>query len=156
MAEGISQSLSRSTAKRQISENGIECEFVVDPPKRSQCPICLYVVKDPQQTPCCGKVFCKTCISKIKKEFSYCPTCKTDNFHYFPDKGLKQELLSCTVYCNYKSSGYDWQGALGDLDKHMSTGTEQQDEGGCKFVPIKCPYCQKGLSRGAPKLALWK
>ena len=116
---------------------------------RSQCPICLYVVRDPQQTPCCGKVFCKKCISKISEEYKYCPTCKAEDFHYFPDKGLQQELYSSKVFCTYKPGGCDWQGELRELERgHLNSNQDKMALEGCKFVPVKCLHCKESYPRG--------
>ena len=148
------QQESRPTAEEIIPDDvGFECEFADKPPRRSQCPICLMVPRNPQQTPCCGNAFCgnafcKACISKVKEAWRNpawqpCPTCKTRNFSYFPDKGLQQELYSSKVYCTNRSHGCDWEGELRELELHL---IKNPDNGkkieACKFQLAKCCYCQ--------------
>ena len=124
-------------------------EFIDQPPKRSQCPICLLVVRDPQQTPCCGNAFCKTCICTIEENNQPCPSCKTEDFHYFPDKGLQQELYSSRVYCTKRSLGCDWQGDLGELGKHLDgDGKDPANLEGCQFVTVNCSFCSESYPRG--------
>ena len=130
-------------------DGGFDCEFIDQPPKRSQCPICLLVMRDPQQTPCCGNAFCKACISKIREKNQPCPTCRVKDFHYFPDKGLQQELYSCKVYCTCKFRGCHWEGELRELDLHLNShpirGKEME---GCKFQQVNCCHCQNAHLRG--------
>ena len=130
-------------------DGGFDCEFIDQPPKRSQCPICLLVVRDPQQTPCCGNAFCKACISKTREKDQPCPTCRVKDFHYFPDKGLQRELYSCKVYCTCKFRGCHWEGELRALDLHLNShpirGKEME---GCKFQLVNCCHCQNAHLRG--------
>ena len=140
---------SRPTSnERSPPDGGFECEFIDQPPNRSQCPICLLVPRDPQQTPCCGKAFCKACISKIREKNQPCPTCKAEDFHYFPDKGLQQELYSSKVYCTNKTRGCDWEGELRKLDLHLNTNPDKGKEmEGCKFQLVNCSHCQNAYLR---------
>ena len=137
------------TDERSSPDGGFDCEFINQPPRRSQCPICLMVVRDPQQTPCCGKAFCKACISKIREKNQPCPTCKAEDFHYFPDKGLQQELYSSKVYCTNRSHGCDWKGELRELDLHLNSQPKHGETmEGCKFLLLKCCYCHSDCLRG--------
>ena len=47
---------------------GFECEFVEPPPKffRTECPICLHVLREPCQVSCCGKCFCYECLDRVR------------------------------------------------------------------------------------------
>ena len=31
--------------------------------EKYKCPICLYILQDPMQTPICGHIFCRSCIA---------------------------------------------------------------------------------------------
>ena len=55
-----------------------EYEFVEELPDTLKCPICLSVVKQPQQHGECGKLFCLSCINEHKKKSSKCPHCRQD------------------------------------------------------------------------------
>ena len=128
--------------------SGYDCEFVKEPPSRSQCPICLLVPRDPHQTLCCGNAFCKDCITKIKLHKKPCPTCKTEDFLSYPDKGLERELYSSQVCCSFKSRGCDWRGDLRQLDKHLNSNSSQDNLlAGCDFLQICCDYCQHAMYR---------
>ncbi len=128
---------------------GYECEFVSQPPSRSDCPICLLVFREPHQATCCGKIFCKACIYKLKNTKHPCPTCKTEDFSCYPDKGLQQELYSSRVYCPKKSQSCDWEGELIELDKHLDA--DDKDPGNlerCKYVLVNCDFCMEPYPRG--------
>ena len=128
--------------------SGYDCEFVDKPPNRSQCPICLLVPRDPHQTPCCGNAFCKDCITKIKLHKEPCPTCKTEDFFCYPDKGLERELYSFQVCCSFKSRGCDWRGELRQLDRHLNSNSSRDNLlAGCDFLTICCDYCQHAMHR---------
>ena len=128
---------------------GHDCEFVSQPPNRSECPICLLVLREPHQATCCGKIFCKTCICQLRDKKKPCPTCKTEDFSCYPDKGLKQELYSSRVYCPKRSLTCDWQGELGELDKHVDgDGKDPANLEGCKFASVYCSFCSESYPRG--------
>ncbi len=136
-------------SESQTSLTGYECEFVSQPPSRSDCPICLLVFREPHQATCCGKIFCKACIYKLKNTKHPCPTCKTEDFSCYPDKGLQQELYSSRVYCPKKSQSCDWEGELMELDKHLDG--DDKDPGnleGCKYVLVNCSFCSESYQRG--------
>ena len=131
-----------------VSSSGYDCEFVEEPPNRSQCPICLLVPRDPYQTLCCGNAFCKDCITKIKLHKKPCPTCKTEDFVFYPDKGLERELYNSQVCCSFKSRGCDWRGELRQLDQHLNSNFSQDNLlAGCAFLRICCDYCQHAMYR---------
>ena len=132
---------------------GFECEFVEKPPKvlQSECPICLLVLREPYQATCCGKSFCKECIERSKVESKRCPTCKTENFFSYPNKGLQQSLNDFEVYCSHKSKSCDWRGELRELDKHLNSDPPADKSlEGCPFTVISCPLnCAVKLSRNS-------
>ena len=143
----------RDKASREMAA-GFECEFVEEPPKvlQTRCPICLLVLREPYQATCCGKSFCKECIEEVKVRSGRCPTCKTENFFSYSNKGLEQSLYDFEVYCSHESKGCEWRGELRELDKHLNSEppTDKSLEG-CPFTVIKCPLnhtgCEVKLSR---------
>ena len=85
------------TAKTTVSpgepSGGYECQFVSEIPNALQCLICTFVARQAQQVDCCGKVFCKSCLSKLKESHTRkCPNCRKKDWKSFPDK--KSEYCS--------------------------------------------------------------
>ena len=112
-------SVQRSRPPRPSSRarpHGYDCEFVQRPPPQVQyeCPVCLLVLRDPQQATCCGNSFCKVCIDRVKKNSKPCPTCNTVAFSIFQNKGLRHTLGGFRVYCSNKDESCEWVGELGD------------------------------------------
>ena len=147
-AHALEKSSSESSLDA-VTVVGHECEFVSQPPNRSECPICLLVLREPHQATCCGKIFCKTCICQLRDKKKPCPTCKTEDFSCYPDKGLKQELYSSRVYCPKRSLSCSWQGELGELDKHLhGNGKDPANLECCQFVTVTCSFCSESYPRG--------
>ena len=93
---------------------------------------------------------CKECIERVTKAGSKrCPTCKTENFLSYPNKGLQQSLYDFEVYCSHKSKGCEWRGELRELDKHLNSDPPADKSlEGCSFVVIKCPLnCEREVYR---------
>ena len=131
---------------------GFDCEFTEKPPKRSNCPICLLILREPYQVTCCGETFCQDCIQPIKTRNRPCPKCQRTNFDHYPDKGLEQELYSSRVFCSNKGKGCDWLGELRQLDQHLNANPDENNQfNGCAFTNIKCLYCAKEDQRLAIK-----
>ena len=133
---------------------GIECEFAEKVSKGIQyeCPICLLVLREPYQATCCGKSFCKKCIDRVKDRNGSCPTCKTENFFSYPNKGLEQSLYNFEVYCSHKSKGCEWRGELRELEKHLnSEPAADKSLEGCPFTVINCPLSHTGCDVKLPR-----
>ena len=69
---------------------GYDYEFVDKVPEDFTCPIFTLVQKEAHQVICYGKVYCKSCLEKLKKKRDkfLCPNCRTslDRDHkFFPD-----------------------------------------------------------------------
>ena len=122
---------------------GYDCEFVERPPAQVQCecPVCLQVLRHPQQVTCCGNSFCKVCIDRVVKDGKPCPTCNKA-LSTFPNKGLRRTLGGFRVYCSNKDEGCEWVGELGDIERHLNSKPlpERQLEG-CLFEEVACVYC---------------
>ena len=125
--------------------SGFDCEFVRKPPKAFQtdCPVCLLIIREPYQVTCCGKSFCKECIGKIKAGRQPCPTCKQDNYEFFPNKGLQLPLCGFAVFCSNKERGCVWEGELGQLDQHINSNPDKKRLVGCPYTNIACLFCTK-------------
>ena len=130
------------SSRTRPRRSGYGSEFVERPPAQVQCecPICLQVLRDPQQVTCCGNSYCKVCIDSVK-DSKPCPTCN-EAFTTFPDKRLRRTLGGFRVYCSNKEGGCKWVGELGDLEVHLNSkpSSERQLEG-CLFEKVACIYC---------------
>ena len=129
---------------------GFECEFVERPQEylQSSCPICLLILREPYQVTCCGNSFCRGCIQKIKTKNKPCPTCNNPKFTDFPNLGLRRPLYGFKVYCSNKDEGCDWQGELGQLDKHLNLNPDKdKQEMGCTYTRVKCLHCSELYQR---------
>ena len=106
------------------SYRGVDYEFVsthTELLEELKCPICLELVSDPVQTSC-GHLFCGKCIKGIKQ----CPVDR-NNFATTPspDHFNHQRLHNLKVKCPNKG-GCQWQGNLGDANKHTDTDCDYQ------------------------------
>ena len=53
------------------------------------------------------------------------------------------------MYCPKRSLSCDWQGELGELDKHLDgDGKDPVNLEGCKFVTVNCSLCSESYPRG--------
>uniref|UniRef100_A0A1X7USB0 RING-type domain-containing protein n=1 Tax=Amphimedon queenslandica TaxID=400682 RepID=A0A1X7USB0_AMPQE len=91
------------------------------------CPICLYILKDPHQVTCCGNNFCENCIKR----------CKNNSYQSFPDKKCLRVINGLAVKCSNQKKGCQWKGSLKDLFIHLNEG---EKEGECQYEEIKCRY----------------
>ena len=125
---------------------GYDYAFVDPGPSDDQmCPICHLVARKACQANCCGKIFCKGCLGKLRQysdEFK-CLICrKMLGKRYFKDKRMEREILHLQIYCTNKNEGCRWQGNLKDIDTHIKE---------CPNQVIKCPYhdigCEIAMKR---------
>ncbi len=121
---------------------GFDCEFVEPPPTeyiQTECPVCLQIMREPYQVTCCGKKFCKACIEHNRYTNEVCPTCKEKEYLNYPDIGMKQLLYALKVRCSHSKEGCEWTGELGQLDKHLNTDPQPENQlEGCPIVNIAC------------------
>ena len=97
------------------------CSFVVGLSEdlRSECFICLNVLRDPYMVGCCGYRFCRTCIAPIQKKAQKCPLCKS-SFTSLPDRQLERILNKKMVHCSNKAyNGCECEIPLGSLEEHL-------------------------------------
>ena len=114
-------------------------EFVDAVPDDYTCSVCLYVLRDPVLTNCCGTLFCETCIQRVKKSrMPSCPHCR-EQFDFMRDKRVQRKVLELKVRCSHSSQGCQWTGSLRDREYHS---TEQ-----CEFDFMKCSKCDRNVLR---------
>ena len=105
--------------------------FTENPPEDLICQICHLVAKEPQQVGCCGKVYCKDCISHPRgTPESVCPKCKAPT-HCFPDLRSERQIKLLKISCKNESSGCQWTGTLEEWER----GHKVQ----CAFAATQCP-----------------
>ena len=139
-----------ATVSKETEKGGFECEFVKKPPEdvQSKCPVCEQILREPYQTSCCGKSFCRVCIERIKTDNKPCPTCKEENFDTFHCKKLQNTLHGFQVYCSHKQEGCEWKGELGQLDNHLNLSPQPDEQlEGCEYSEIECIYCSELIKR---------
>ena len=107
------------------------------------CQVCQLPARNPQQTTCCGKVYCMSCINRLQS--NSCPNCRkglTDgngNKHYFPDKASERRIKELKVKCDNKRNGCKWRKELAQLEEHLSK---------CGYAYVRCKNnCKKLVLR---------
>ena len=124
-------------------ENGGYDYAFVDPgPSDDQmCPICRLVARKARQANCCGKIFCKGCLEKLRQhsdEFK-CPICrKRLGKRYFKDKRMEREILHLQINCTNKNKGCSWLGILKDISTHNKE---------CHNQEVTCDKCTQNMQR---------
>ena len=120
-------------------KRGYDYEFVDIPPESLECSICLLTLRDPHVVSCCGNHFCYSCINRISNNNSPCPLCNLPGFTTLLHKGVAREVNALKIYCPNKPQGCDWQGELGQVEKHLNPEKESRARG-CGFVMVECRY----------------
>ena len=120
---------------------GYDYAFIDIPQERLMCNICALPCCEAQISGCCGYVFCKVCLNKLreltKAKYS-CPHCHNSEFPTFPHKEADQQIKALDIYCPNKNKGCQWIGKLSDVDKHFKHGKCHDVEcGKCKEI-IPC------------------
>ena len=109
---------------------GFEHKFI-DPPDDLVCLVCHHVAKDAHQVECCGKVFCKSCITEVNRRLGTCPNCRVESPKIFSDIRGAREIKRLKVACENEDKGCDWSGPL---ESYNETHKEE-----CGFNEVKCP-----------------
>lgn len=108
---------------------GYEYSFI-DAPDELVCLVCQHVAKDVHQVECCGKVFCKTCITTTKRRLNSCPNCRKASPKIFSDIRGAREIKRLRVSCENEGKGCGWSGVLVDYTTHKES---------CDFNEVDCP-----------------
>lgn len=79
-----------TTEVGDVPVGGYDCQFVEELPDSLRCLICTNAARDPQQLDCCGKIFCQSCLSQLKRSRNKgCPNCRSKTWKSFSDKKSK-------------------------------------------------------------------
>ena len=129
---------------------GFACDFI-NPPRelRTECPICLYILREPYQATCCGTIYCRLCIERVHTDKKPCPACRNVDFDVFVDRGLRNALYGFKVRCTNKEQGCEWIGELRHLDEHLNLNPQPEHRFfGCEFAEETCILCKQPYPRG--------
>ena len=114
--------------------SGYDFNFVDSTPDRLVCKICQLPCRETQKSVCCGHVFCKRDLEKMKATtaVSYaCPICRIEPFKTYPDRAVDREIKGLKIYCQNKEVGCGWSGEMDQVDAHLNK---------CN---IPCEYCKE-------------
>ena len=119
---------------------GYDYFFLEEPPSDVVCPICHLVASNPQQVSCCGKIYCLSCLTELKKRSKWvyrCANCREEEPSSFPDRKTAGQINALRVACRKREDGCDWRGALRELASHIQR---------CEYADINCPFSTLGCS----------
>ena len=109
-----------------------EYDFVEEPSQDYICPVTLELLRDPQQTTCCGHHLSLEAATRLQQGGKPCPMCNEPNLTTMPDKFYKRKVNELKVRCPNKGSGCEWMGDLGSVDQHANS---------CPKRPWQCDFC---------------
>ena len=140
------------------AQGGYEHDFIDAVRDDLICQICQLPARDPQQTTCCGKVYCMSCINRLLpsshpyspfhhpsyslslslRSSSNCPNCRS-NIQYFPDKASERRIKELKVKCDNHKNGCKWEQELAQMEEHLSK---------CGYAKVDCENnCKQFLLR---------
>ena len=109
-----------------------EYDFVEELSQDYLCPVTLELLRDPQQTTCCGHHLSLEAATRLQQGGKPCPMCNEPNLATMPDKFYKRKVNELKVHCPNKGSGCEWVGELGSVDQHVNS---------CPKRPCQCDFC---------------
>ena len=110
----------------------LEHDFVEEPAREFYCAVSLELLREPQQTDCCGHHLSLEVAQRLQGEGKPCPMCQRPHFTARPDLFHRRKVQQLTVRCQHKKNGCTWVGELGNLENHVTK---------CPKQPWQCPYC---------------
>ena len=121
--------------------------FVEKPTQEFFCPLTSVLLREPRQTNfCCGHHLSRAAAEKLEAAGKPCPFCKKTPLKTTEDLFFRRKVMQLGVRCSNKSQGCDWEGTLGDLDRHLQCGSQA---GECRFISVQCPFnCGGCVLRG--------
>lgn len=103
------------------------------------CGICHHMLRNAQQSTCCGQNACKLCIEKTSRITiidKKCPFCSEITFEFVPDVKTQRDVDNTKIYCPNRQLGCEWTGPLRSQDEHVNV---------CPFTEVQCTNCCQQL-----------
>ena len=115
-------------------------DLVNPPTDESICPVCLDLAIKPFLVECCGQHFCQHCLTNVRAKGNVCPLCRENAPSAVHDKYFERNVIHrLQVRCSEKENDCQWEGLLGELQRHVTQ---------CQYVKEECPYkCGDGVQR---------
>ena len=148
-AEQQQQQQQPTNSEQPSAQEGYDVQVVNDT-GAYDCLICHLIPRYPMQVSCCGKRFCRSCITRVLSDKNVCPHCLAngDTFQVFEDEGQRQATLELKVYCPNKKQGCGWTGELCHRDTHLKSKLNEGSESkGCQYTVLTCGSCTEHYPR---------
>ena len=130
--QGVAQQAIPARPPHPPPEREQEYDFVEEPAREFFCAVSLELLREPQQTDCCGHHFSDDVACRLQREGKPCSVCQRADFTTHPDIFHRRKIRQLTVCCQHKENACGWVGELGNLGDHMML---------CPKQPWKCAYC---------------
>ena len=89
--------------------SGHDNNFLETPPDEFTCLIFHCVAKDPLQTQCCGKLYCKSCLERLQgPNKGTSPTFRKRRFSTLSDHISNRRIKALKLTCDNKEKGCKW------------------------------------------------
>ena len=102
--------------------------FLESPPDELFCLLCSSIAQQPQQTMCCGRIYCNACFNQHMQSSNKCPKCQK-NVTSFTDLMSERRIKDLQVSCENKRNGCKWKGRLRELSDHVAQ---------CELTTVQC------------------
>ena len=102
--------------------------FLESPPDELFCLLCSSISQQPQQTMCCGRIYCNACLNQHMQSSNKCPKCQ-ENVTSFTDLMSERRIKDLEVSCENKRNGCKWKGRLRELSDHVAQ---------CELTTVQC------------------
>ena len=107
-------------------------DFMEQPSQDFFCSVTLELLMEPQLTSCCGHHLSTEASARLQREGKACPMCNEQQWTAMLDKFHRRRTHELRVRCPHKRSGCDWEGEVGDVERHAAS---------CPKRPWECPHC---------------
>lgn len=90
------------------------------------CPICLDMIEEAMETPCCHNIFCEKCIIRTE----VCPICTAEynKFHLTPNIPMRRLINEIVIKCTNEQC--EVQCTKANMEKHLES---------CLYQAVSCP-----------------
>ena len=130
----------------KCAEPLFDYDFVEEPSQDFFCPVTMELLMEPQLTSCCGHHMSVEASAKLQREGKTCPMCNEQQWTAALDKYHRRRVREIRVRCLHKHGGCDWEGEVGDLERHVAS---------CPKQPWECPHCALRCTYGEGEEKHW-